>query len=71
MIAANDIPVKLFSAPAPTPACSFGVVNEGAAVGVMITASHNPGEWNGFKVKSAAGGSAPPEMVGRVLCAPA
>jgi phosphomannomutase len=32
----------------------------------MITASHNPGEWNGFKVKSAAGGSAPPEMVEKI-----
>ena len=66
VMAANDIPVKLFSEPAPTPACSFGVVHEGGAAGVMITASHNPGEWNGFKVKSAAGGSAPPEMVEKI-----
>ncbi len=66
VIAANDIPVKLFSEPAPTPACSYGVVSEDAAAGVMITASHNPGEWNGFKVKSDAGGSAPPEMVEKI-----
>jgi phosphomannomutase len=66
VIAANGIPVKLFSAPAPTPACSYGVVKEDAAAGVMITASHNPGEWNGFKVKSDAGGSAPPEMVEKI-----
>lgn len=66
VIAANGIPVKLFSQPAPTPACSFGVVESGAAAGVMITASHNPAEWNGFKVKSAAGGSAPPEMVEQI-----
>lgn len=66
VIAANGIPVKIFSASAPTPACSFGVVRENAAAGVMITASHNPGEWNGFKVKSAAGGSAPPEMVEQI-----
>lgn len=66
VMAANDIPVKLFSEAAPTPACSFGVVHEGGAAGVMITASHNPGEWNGFKVKSAAGGSAPPEMVEKI-----
>lgn len=66
VFAANDIPVKLFSAAAPTPACSFGVVHEGGAAGVMITASHNPGEWNGFKVKSAAGGSAPPDMVAKI-----
>lgn len=66
VIAANGIPVKLFTSPAPTPACSFAVVNENAAAGVMITASHNPGEWNGFKVKSDAGGSAPPEMVEQI-----
>ncbi len=66
VIAANGIDVKLFSQPAPTPACSFGVVHEGGAAGVMITASHNPGEWNGFKVKSPAGGSAPPDMVEQI-----
>ncbi len=66
VIAANGIPVKVFSEPAPTPACSFGVVHQDAAAGVMITASHNPGEWNGFKVKSPAGGSAPPEMVEQI-----
>ena len=66
VIAANGIPVKLFSGPAPTPACSFAVVSENAAAGVMITASHNPGEWNGFKVKSSAGSSAPPEMVEQI-----
>ncbi len=66
VLTANGIPVKVFSEPAPTPACSFGVVHEDAAAGVMITASHNPGEWNGFKVKSPAGGSAPPEMVEKI-----
>jgi len=52
-----------FHAPAPTPACSFSVVDHDAANGVMITASHNPPEWNGFKVKSASGGSSAPEEV--------
>lgn len=66
VLAANNIPVKIFTEPAPTPACSYGVVHEGAAAGVMITASHNSGEWNGFKVKSAAGGSAPPDMVEKI-----
>lgn len=60
------IGTQTFDVAAPTPACSFAVVNHGAANGVMITASHNPPEWNGFKVKSAAGGSASPEEVANI-----
>jgi len=60
------IDTQVFDVPAPTPACSFSVVDHNAAIGVMITASHNPPEWNGFKVKSSAGGSAPPEEVEKI-----
>ena len=60
------IATQIFDVAAPTPACSFAVVNQSAANGVMITASHNPPEWNGFKVKSAAGGSASPEEVANI-----
>ena len=49
--------------PGPTPAGSLAVTDLNAGAGAIITASHNPAEWNGFKVKSSAGGSAPPEMV--------
>jgi len=55
-----------FDVAAPTPACSFAVVDHKSANGVMITASHNPPEWNGFKVKSSAGGSATPEEVAKI-----
>ena len=55
-----------FDVAAPTPACSFAVVNQSAANGVMITASHNPAEWNGFKIKSSVGGSATPEEVAQI-----
>ena len=55
-----------FDVAAPTPACSFAVVDHSAANGVMITASHNPPEWNGFKVKSSAGGSATPDEVAQI-----
>jgi len=60
------IATHTFDVPAPTPACSFAVVDHEAANGVMITASHNPPEWNGFKVKSSAGGSATPEEVANI-----
>ena len=50
----------------PSPACSFAVVNQSAANGVMITASHNPPEWNGFKIKSSAGGSAAPHEIAQI-----
>ena len=66
VIANQGIPVRLSDRPLPTPALSYAVTQMGGASGVMITASHNPPEWNGFKVKSEAGGSAPPEQVERI-----
>ena len=66
VIANYGIPVQLSDRPLPTPALSYAVTTMGAASGVMITASHNPPEWNGFKVKSEAGGSASPEQVDRI-----
>ena len=61
--AANDIPVALCSAPAPTPVVSYSVLDRKAGGAVIITASHNPGEWNGFKYKPEYAGSAAPEIV--------
>ncbi len=58
VVAANGIPVALCTSPCPTPVASYSVVDRGAAGGVIITASHNPGEWNGFKFKPDYGGSA-------------
>ncbi len=66
VIASYGIPVHLSDLPLPTPALSYAVTTHNAACGVMITASHNPPEYNGFKVKSQAGGSAPPEQIERI-----
>ena len=60
------INTHMFDVAAPTPACSFAVVDHSAGNGVMITASHNPPEWNGFKVKSSHGGSATPPEVAKI-----
>lgn len=58
--------VTVAERPVPTPALSLGVVRGGYDIGIMITASHNPAEWNGVKVKSAEGGSASPEEVAQI-----
>jgi len=58
----NGFGVSLTSVPTPTPAVSFAVKAQRATGGVMITASHNPPIFNGFKLKAHFGGSAEPEM---------
>ncbi len=57
-IAEAGLQVLLCDRSCPTPAVSFHVVLNKAAAGVMITASHNPPQWNGFKIKEPYGGSA-------------
>lgn len=63
VVAANGIRVFLNPKPTPTPVISYAIVAKGAAGGVIITASHNPAIWNGFKYKPEYGGSASPEVV--------
>lgn len=58
--AGNGIKTLLCDDVAPTPAVSWAVKQEGAGAGVMITASHNPPSYNGFKIKENYGGSARP-----------
>lgn len=50
VLAAEGIPVHFFEDVAPTPLCAFAVTRLDAAAGVMVTASHNPPEYNGYKV---------------------
>lgn len=63
VMAANGITTHLVDRPTPTPAGSYSVTTLKAGGGAFITASHNPGSYNGFKVKTPQGNSAPPEMV--------
>lgn len=60
---ASGVPTTLLSSAAPTPVVSYTIVNRKAGGGVVITASHNPPQWNGFKYKPDYGGSASPEVV--------
>jgi len=57
----NGFSVTLTPEPTPTPSVSFAVKAQSAIGGVMITASHNPPIFNGFKLKSHYGGSSDPE----------
>ena len=66
VLAANGYTVYLAQADAPTPVISHAVLNQGAAGGVMITASHNAPRYNGVKLKAAYGGSASSEQSRRV-----
>ncbi|MBK9124856.1 MAG: phosphoglucomutase/phosphomannomutase family protein [Chloroflexi bacterium] len=66
VLAANGLPVWLTRSDTPTPSVSYNVVAKGAAAGVVITASHNPPRYNGYKVKSNYGGSATDESCKRI-----
>ena len=58
----NGIGVLLSDRSIPTPTLSFTVKQRSLDLGIMITASHNPAEYNGFKIKVASGGAARPEV---------
>ncbi|MBE7045393.1 MAG: phospho-sugar mutase [Ruminococcaceae bacterium] len=59
VLAANGIHVSLFDSLRPTPMLSFAVRHLGAFAGVVVTASHNPKEYNGYKVYFEDGGQLP------------
>ena len=60
VMAGNGIPVRLFEAMRPTPELSFAVRQYGCIAGINVTASHNPKEYNGYKVYWADGAQLPP-----------
>ena len=66
ILTGNGFSVSLFDEAAPTPLISWAVKELNAQGGVVITASHNPPEFNGFKIKAPFGGSAPPATTAAV-----
>ncbi|MGH9943526.1 MAG: phosphoglucomutase/phosphomannomutase family protein [Pyrinomonadaceae bacterium] len=66
VLAGNGVRVRLFDGDVPTPVVSWAVREMGAAGGVVITASHNPAHFNGFKLKAPWGGSATLETTAAV-----
>jgi phosphomannomutase len=64
--AANGIKVYLSPKAIPTPEVSYGTTVKKAGAAIVITASHNPATYNGFKIKSLDGASAPSEIISAV-----
>ena len=69
VLAAMGVHVRLFEALRPTPELSFAIRYYGATAGINITASHNPKEYNGYKVYWSDGAQLPPEHASRVAAA--
>jgi len=63
----HGIKIYLFDKLCPTPQLSFAVRHLNAFAGVVITASHNPAEYNGFKVYGEDGGQIPPSAANKVI----
>lgn len=66
VLAANGITVHLASQPAPTPVIGYAILTHEAGGAVIITASHNPAAYNGFKIRTEYAGSAPPGVLERI-----
>ncbi len=67
VLCANGIKTYLFESLRPTPELSFAVRYLGCARGVVVTASHNPKEYNGYKVYGEDGGQLPPEVADIII----
>ena len=63
VVAAHGIKAYIFDSAAATPVACHAILDKHAGGAIVITASHNPGAYNGFKYKPEYAGSAPPEVV--------
>jgi phosphomannomutase len=63
VVAGNGVKAYLCPKATPTPVVCFGVANRKAGGAIIITASHNPAKWNGFKFRDENGASAPAEVL--------
>lgn len=69
VMAANGIKVWLTDGATPTPAISYAAVDKGAGGAINITASHNPPQDNGFKVRDPFGGAIAPDKLKQIEAA--
>jgi len=66
IIAGNGIKVRIFDALRPTPELSFAIREYGCIAGINVTASHNPKEYNGYKVYWSDGAQLPPHHAAEI-----
>jgi len=66
VLAANGVPVQLCDRAAPTPVIGFNIRRLNAGGGVVITSSHNPALYSGFKVRTEQASAAPPEVLSQI-----
>jgi phosphomannomutase len=66
VLAGNDIRAYLCEKPAPTPVVGHAILPRKAAGSIVITSSHNPAEYSGFKVRTEYAGAAPPEVLEQI-----